>query len=88
MKLGVFRTGRCTSGMWRTLRWQSKRWIRSSSSLTHEAHSFVPYGRPQMLVTKSVGGLSVIPTSWRQATTPVITLTTATSPSLRTRRPI
>ena len=56
--------------------------------LTHEAHSFVPYGRPQMLVTKSVGGLSVIPTSWRQATTPVITLTTATSPSLRTRRPI
>jgi hypothetical protein len=45
-------------------------------ALTHEAHTFVPYGRPQMLVTRSSGGLSVMPTSWRQARTP-ITMATA-----------
>ena len=56
--------------------------------LTHEAHVFVPYGRPQMLVTRSSGGLSVMPTSWRQARTPVIAVTAATSPSPQIRRHI
>ncbi|MGO9833785.1 MAG: hypothetical protein ACLP1X_06190 [Polyangiaceae bacterium] len=47
--------------------------------LTHEAHTLVPYGRPQMLVTRSSGGLSVMPTSWRQARMLAIATTGATS---------
>jgi hypothetical protein len=31
--------------------------------LAHEAHRLVPYGKPQRVEVKSVGGLSVMPTS-------------------------
>jgi hypothetical protein len=31
--------------------------------LTHEAHTLVPYGKPQRVEVRSSGGLSVIPTS-------------------------
>jgi hypothetical protein len=54
----------------------------------HVAHVFVPYGSPQMLVTRPSGGVSVMPTSWRQARTAVIAAAAATSPSHPTGRPI
>jgi hypothetical protein len=56
--------------------------------LTQDAQVFVPYGKPQSVEVRSVGGLSVMPTSWRQARTPVIAAAAATSPNRHIRRHI
>jgi hypothetical protein len=35
-------------------------------ALTHAAHVLVPYGKPQRVEVRTVGGLSVMPMIWRQ----------------------
>jgi hypothetical protein len=55
---------------------------------THEAQPFVPYGKPQALVTRSCAGSSPTPTSWRHAAMLAIAISPASRPNQAVRRDI